>query len=388
MRQWDVIVVGAGPAGSVAALLLARRGYDVLLLDRKRFPRAKACGDAVPASAIRILMELGLGPAIAQSQFYPLDGLRIVAPAGRIVDFPLNAATDGAQPYTVPRDVFDDLIRRAAIADGAAFEIRNVKRAIIECGRVTGVVTNEGDSHQIKARVVIAADGGGSALVRELSRERRQDSHRAIAVRGYLDGFDEIPNTVEVLLNENVLPGYQWIFPIGPRRVNIGLGMRLDEYKRRGMNLLRMLDVFLASASVRARIEPGATVTGVSSWPLNFASQWPTLLYDGLLPVGDAAGFINPLTGGGIRNALFSGVTAAVTIDRALRSGTVARRNLQPYIERCRADLRRSTRIAYFLQRSLLGNALLLDSLAATFSAAQKWRSGPASSRPKPLRPA
>ncbi len=159
-----------------------------------------------------------------------------------------------------------------------------------------------------------------------------------------------------------MLPGYAWIFPAGDDVANIGLGMRLDVFRKHKRNLKKMLSDFLAMPDIRPRLKNGRAPRDVAIWQLNFGSQDGLQhTFDGALLVGDAAGFINPLTGGGIHNALISGVLAAQTVDEALRRGDVSRESLCVYEERCNDAMWAGMRKAFFYQRFLLNYPTLVD---------------------------
>src|SRR5258708_4301599 len=133
----DVIVVGAGPAGSTAAALLARSGLHTILLDRETFPRDKACGDAVPLSCFRILRELGL-PQSAFEGIYRIDTLLLKGPLGSKLKFPLSSDPDAANAI-ISRHEFDDVLYKHALDCGAESRIVNVSAPIVEKGQVVGV---------------------------------------------------------------------------------------------------------------------------------------------------------------------------------------------------------------------------------------------------------
>ncbi|MEW5989034.1 MAG: NAD(P)/FAD-dependent oxidoreductase [Chloroflexota bacterium] len=365
MMEREVIVVGAGPAGATAAMALAQKGRDVLLLDRQNFPRDKTCGDAVPAGAIEILYHLGMKEKIEAAGFYPVNRLLISSPKGHIFEADLKRGKEGADSYIIPRLQFDAALQAHAVASGAEFCQAQVKEPLVENGRVVGVRARaDGRNLDIRARMVIGADGVTSAITRALRPRKHIDLHRAVALRAYVEDIEEFPHLVEFYLYEGILPGYAWIFPIGEGRANIGLGLRLDKYREGKRDLEEMLKVFLAMPAVKKRLKRGGDVHDVAVWQLNFGSQSNLQhAYDGALLVGDAAGFINPLTGGGIHNALISARLAADTVDEALKKGDISRPALLPYEAACHDLMWGGMRRSYFVQRWLLRFPFLLDFL-------------------------
>ena len=180
----DVIIVGSGPAGSTAATALARRGRDVLLLDRAAFPRDKACGDGIPPGTVGILHDLGMAETLRAADFHRIDALRLVSARGRDWRLDFTPRRDGADFFIAPRVRFDEVLRRHAIASGARFQRAQVRAPLLENGRVVGVRAEiDGVENEIAARVVIGADGATSAIARALVPEKPPESHRAVAIQ-------------------------------------------------------------------------------------------------------------------------------------------------------------------------------------------------------------
>lgn len=371
VSEHDVIVVGAGPGGATTAAALAQQGHDVLLIDRHDFPRDKICGDAISQECIRIMTRLGMADkiegAVARGEFYRLDGLRLVGPSGHMLRAGFTRGPDGFASYVAPRVYFDAVIQQQAVESGAKFTRTEVKEPLIEDGRVGGVVAREnGRLKAYRSRLVVGADGVTSVIMRALRPESGQhvDKHRAVALRAYIEGIQLHPHEVEFFLYDDILPGYAWIFPAGDGFANIGLGMRLDRFRVLKKNLKTMLQEFLKMPAIRERLTDGGSVRDVATWQLNFGSQKKLQhAFDGALLVGDAAGFINPLTGGGIENALISGLLAAETITEALRAGDTSREGLKIYESRCDEAMWSGMKKSFFYQRVLLNYPGVVDML-------------------------
>jgi menaquinone-9 beta-reductase len=374
-RERDVIVVGAGPAGSVAAILLAQQGHDVLLLDRQSFPRDKICGDGVPTGVIQMMNRLGMAAKVQAAErrgdFNPISQVRLVSPKGFVLDMPLPDGAAGEHSYVAPRKVIDALLQEHAVESGAEFMAGQVQEPLLASGQVVGVqakVVENGRSaiHHLRARLVIGADGVTSAIARALRprQQQHQPQHKAVALRAYIEDIEEVPNTAEFYLYESILPGYAWIFNLGNGRANIGLGMRLDHFRQTKRKLEDMLKEFLALPDIRGRLKRGGQLRDVATWPLNFGSQ-PGLpvAFDGAMLVGDAAGFINPITGGGIHNGIISAELAAKTAHEALSAGSMALSQLKVYEQRCQKALWPNLRRSYNYQRLLHRFPFLTDFL-------------------------
>jgi|CXWK01.1.fsa_nt_gi geranylgeranyl reductase family protein len=369
--EHDVIVVGAGPAGATTATALAQQGHDVLLIDRQTFPRDKVCGDAISQGCIRIMNDLGMAPkieaAVARGELYHLDGMRLIGPSGHTLQSHFSHGENGEKSYVAPRIYFDAIIQRQAVDSGATFLQAEVKEPLIEEGRVVGVTARQnGETKAYRASVVVDAGGVTSAIMRSLRPEPKQhvDKHRAVALRAYIKGLEIYPHEVEFFLYDEILPGYAWIFPVADDEANIGLGMRLDRFRKQKGNLKKMLKEFLEMPAICERAPNGTELRDVAIWQLSFGSQKKLQhAYDGALLVGDAAGFINPLTGGGIHNALISGVLAADTIEEALRAGDYSRERLKIYETRCDEEMWDDMRKSFLYQRVLLNYPGVVDFL-------------------------
>lgn len=352
----EVIVAGAGPAGATTAMSLARKGHDVLLLDRKSFPRDKVCGDAIPASALEKLYLLGMQEKIEAAGFYYIDRIRLVSPKGFTMDADLQDASRwNLKSAIVPRMEFDVLLQEHAVDCGAEYCQGQVKEAIVENGQVVGVRARlNGKTQELRSKVVIGADGVTSTVARTVRPDKHVDGHRAVALRAYIEDLELLPHQVEFYLYDEVLPGYAWIFPLGDNNANIGLGMRLDKFREGGYNLNKMLDDLLEMPEIKKRVMNGGQLRDVATWQLNFGSQQNIQrAYAGALLVGDAAGLINPLTGGGISNAISSGWLAADTVHAAFLKNDFSQEALQPYDVYCQQTFWPTMRRSYVLQRAM-----------------------------------
>lgn len=306
----DVIVVGAGPAGAAAAIVLAGSGRRVILADRARFPRDKCCGDGITGAALPRLRELGLDPARVASWRY-VDQAVFVSPSGRPV-----ALQTGPQRPTLAIATRSDL--DAALVDVA----RAAGARLVEEARLVGAAVSGGgvelefaETGTLRAPFVIAADGAWSPTRKALAgRTVEPRLPKWQAARAYLEGVAGPASTeARVWFDGDLLPGYAWSFPLGDGRANIGLGT-LRTAGGGGRWIVRRLAELLEADHVRsflggAAAEPSRTVV----WPIPTEVKRSDLIGGAgrVLFAGDAVGATDPMTGEGIAEALQTGVLAA-----------------------------------------------------------------------------
>jgi len=368
MSRHDVIVVGAGPAGATAAANLARRGHDVMLLDRATFPRDKTCGDGIPPGTVGILNDLGMRDALEQADFYPIHGIRIGSPAGRSWETAFRSRDEGADFYVAPRREFDALIQSHAVRCGARFEQAQVSGVLMDDGCARGVVATIGGREQhIEAPLVIGADGATSAVARALGRPRPEARSRGVALRAYVQGVETIPHRVEFHFERGLLPGYGWVFPMGPDRANVGVVLRADRFKAQKRSLRECFDEYLGGKALAGRLTSSAEVSDIATWQLPYAAPHDgRRSFDGALLVGDAAGLVDALTGEGIHHALVSATIAADVAHDALASGNTGAEQLSRYDRRCEAELGGLIRRSWRLQRFVARWPIVLETLFIT----------------------
>ncbi len=367
----EVIVVGAGPSGTTAAMALAQQGRDVLLIDSKAFPRDKTCGDAIPGGAVEILYQLGMKERIKAADFYPAYQMLLSSPNQHEIIAELKKGPLGGESFIVPRYKFDAVLYEHAVDCGAEFCQARVKEPIIEDGQVKGVRAKvNGKTEDIHARVVIGADGVTSTIARSLLEYKHEDKHKAVALRAYIEDFEVTSHMVEFYLYKGILPGYAWIFPFGDRKANIGLGMRLDKFRKEDNSLEQMLDIFLEIPAIKKRTNSHTSLNDVAKWQLNFGSKWDIQrAFHGALLIGDAAGLINPLTGGGIHNGIISAKLAADAVHSALSKNDVSREAFLDFEAQCTAKMQKGMKSSYLIQRTLLTMPMVVDMLVRWGSA-------------------
>jgi flavin-dependent dehydrogenase len=343
-ERWDVVVAGAGPAGSATALLLARAGVRVLLLDRARFPRDKPCSEYLSPAATPLLQRLdpSLVPALEHSSPGRLYGMRVFGPDGTAALGRFAAGHRFASPrpygFAVSRTILDTLLVEAAGRAGVHIEQRTlVEDLLFDQGAVGGVVArdltaNRRTTH--RARVVVGADGLRSVVARRLGLARRMGPRR-IAFSAHYADVAGVGACGEMHIGR---PGYVGLGPIGEDVTTVALVLPAPTSSSRDGRRLPTDDLIpelerfpaLRGRFAQARLVRPILVTG----PFAQRSRHVVAPGGGALLVGDAADFFDPFTGQGLYSALRGAELAAETVLNALRvapPGPVTATTLAPY---------------------------------------------------------
>lgn len=326
----DIVIVGAGPGGCAASLFLAKNGIKHTVLEKAVFPRDKICGDAVSGKCLAVLRKLN--PDIAKefeakaTAFQPSWGIKFTAPNGRAIDIPFKldlSKVDRPLAFISKRFDFDNELferldtRYAQVLQSA--EVVDIQRTN---GAVTVSYQQDGKlQHIADVKVVVGAEGDRSVVAKKLSANKIEKEHYCAGLRQYYSGIRDMhpQQLMELFFLPSILPGYLWIFPLPNGQANVGIGMLSSEISKRKVNLKQVLEKALAEDPLlKARFSDAKPLGKVQGWGLPLGSKKRPISGDNYLLTGDAASLIDPFSGEGIGNALYSGMLAAEAIVKGI----------------------------------------------------------------------
>ncbi|MGB3903496.1 MAG: NAD(P)/FAD-dependent oxidoreductase [Anaerolineae bacterium] len=340
--EYAVIVIGAGPAGCIAAATVAERGFKVLLIEkRQEIGSPIRCAEAVTEEGISEFIDPETRWIAAE-----IDAVRLYAPNGS------SAKISGlGTGYVLERKIFDrELASRAANAGADVMVKTHATRLLVEGGKVKGVHINHlGEEAWVTSRIVIAADGVESQVARWAGLDTLPKlRHIGTAVQYLMSDLEIDPQVCEFHFGRQLAPGgYVWVFPKGERMANVGLGIggNVSHPKTAHHYLREFVD----------KRFPRNAILGITAGAIPTGATVRKMVTDGLMVAGDAAHHTNPLTGGGIVNAMKAGKLAAAVAIKALEAGDCSERTLRAYEREWHRSVGKSLKRFYRIKEALLG---------------------------------
>ena len=366
--MYDAIIVGAGPAGTTAALYAHRLGLKCILLDKSIFPRDKICGDALSGKSVRIMKELDLLDGVEQLYGSEINRITFGGPSHNQFDVYLKGSKVNqhiTKGFVIPREIFDNYLFEKAAAVTETRQGFAVKDLVYEHSIVAGVKgeTKEGLEEIVKAPIIIGCDGANSIVARKLGLYEMDMENTAVAIRCYYSGVEGLTDQIELHYLKEVNPGYFWLFPAGEGKANIGIGLSKNDAKKEGRTLRQILDEVTESEYFRDRFKNAKPLEKPVGWNLPLGSSHRKNHGDGYMLLGDAAGLIDPFTGEGIGNAMVAGKYAMQVAAKSKNTGDYSEKAFSEYDkllwDEIGKELRTSTKLQSLARSSFLLNFVI-----------------------------
>jgi geranylgeranyl reductase family protein len=327
---YDVIIVGAGPAGSACALALSNAGLQVAVIDKYTFPRDKVCGDAIPGRAIKHLHAIDPRFEAALAAFCEK------LPTKRTICYYNNKELDfnwSLEAYTATRMSFDNFL----------FSIIKTRPSIhiMENTEVNDIIKTEkgyaiairNSQQRFTCTMLVGADGTNGLSAKKLTDTQMDRKHHVAAVRAYYTGVADMEDTcTEVYFDRKYLPGYFWVFPIKGGLVNAGMGVLSDDVIRKRVNVKKAFYDFIERSDIlRRKFKDALPVGTLQGCGLPLGSRKVAMSGDHFILTGDAACLIDPVSGDGIGNAVLSGKLAAEQVVRCFSADNFSADYIKQY---------------------------------------------------------
>ncbi len=361
MLETKITILGAGPGGAATALRLAQMGIPSVLIDKATFPRDKICGDGMTGRTIAILNRID--PTIVETLDkapYQADSWGVTFLMDHKRKFPVpfrknyNKEADKTPCFVSKRIDFDNHLVEKVRSQPLIQLIENQNIDTHERTTEGWILGDKKSDFKIKTTLVIAANGANSPFMRHVAKIAVDPKHHAGAVRAYYKNVSGChdDNYIELHFLKKYLPGYFWIFPLPNGEANVGFGMLTGTISKRKVNLKKaLLEIIETNPGVKERFQ-NATLDGdIIGFPLPLGSKRHALSDDNYMLVGDAASLIDPLTGEGIGNAVYSGYIAAEQADKCLKANDFSAAFLKDYDTRVWRVMGTELNLSYRLQK-------------------------------------
>ncbi len=323
-----IVIVGAGPAGCATSLFLSKLQIPHTIIEKNCFPRDKVCGDALSGKVVQVLKQLDPN-LVHQFQskpehFLPSWGVQFVAPNGKSIDIPFKKDMQNephAPGFISKRMDFDATLFSWLDTQYATILSETTLTDIVKekDGLCISIQKNNAIQKITGVKMLVGADGDRSIVGKKLIGRKKENKHYCAGIRAYYNGVSGLheQNFIELHFLNDLLPGYLWIFPLPNGQANVGAGMLSASISAKKINLKEsMFKAIENNPALKERFKNADLVGKIEGWGLPLGSKKRPLSGDHFLLTGDAGSLIDPFTGEGIGNAMYSGMLAAKHIQK------------------------------------------------------------------------
>ncbi len=365
IKIFDVIIIGAGPAGSTATIALRNSGLKVALLEKELFPRDKICGDAVSSVVKRILRQIDPELEKQLDQFEEkvyIEKAKLYSPKFESLEIAFSK-----KGHCIKRIVFDNWLFNIACQNKNAEIFQQIKVSTVTSNQEYAEVKLE-DGRILRAKVILGCDGAHSIVAKQLANFKVDRKHYSGAVRQYYKNVKGLEgNALEVYFLKGYLPGYFWIFPLNNNEANVGFGMLSDTIAKQKIDIKKsMSDIINHIPEVAERFKDAIPLEETKGFGLPLGSKKYHISGERFMLCGDAASLIDPFSGEGIETAMESGKFAAEQILKCIEANDFSSSKLKAYDERVYKKMWSNFNNHYILQR-ILGKRVWLINWLISF---------------------
>ncbi len=366
--MYDAIIVGAGPAGSTAALYADRLNLNCIMVDKAIFPRDKICGDALSGKSVRVMQDLNLIEEVEKLDGSVINRITFGSPSHSEFNVYLKGSENNhhiTKGFVIPRKIFDYYLFKKAESVTDTIQGFKVKDLVYENDRLSGIkgITIDGNEETIYAPLVLGCDGANSIISRKVGLYEMNMNHTSVAIRCYYKNVKDLTDQIELHYVDEVKPGYFWIFPAGNGKANIGIGLSKTIAKKDKRTLSQIMDEIIHSSYFKDRFSDAKPLEKPVGWNLPMGSIHRKNYGDGYMLLGDAAGLIDPFTGEGIGNAMVAAKYAIQVASKAKKETDYSEQQLKEFDKllwgEIGKELRTSTKLQSLSRSSFLLNFII-----------------------------
>lgn len=326
--HYPVIIIGGGPAGSGAALFLGKHKIKHLIIEKSAFPREKICGDGLTPKVLHVLKKVDENIGAYFMQEENLNGSWggvVTAPNGKRAEFPLSsppAKHAHAPLWVCKRKDFDAFLHTFFQPEYTTVKYQaNVTNISRNSTGITVTFLEQGETKTITCNIIIGADGDRSIVKKTFAPHKKDPAHYCASIRAYYTGVQNLHEKqfMEFYFLEGLMPGYFWIFPLPDGTANVGIGMMSDYVSKHKVNLREtFLRLIATHPDLKERFSTATMQGNIAGWGIPMGSKLGTMAGEGFILIGDSASLVDPASGEGVGNALYSGMLAADAVKLAL----------------------------------------------------------------------
>jgi hypothetical protein len=359
-ETYDIVIVGAGPAGCTAALTLKDSGLNVLMLEKAIFPRDKACGDSVSWIVKKVLNEINPDFAeelnILEPKTY-INKARLYSPKNDNIDVSFSKIGYCIKRIDLDNWLFETACKNSLLSVRQNVSVKNVE--YIDLG--VKLTTSNGET--IYSKLIIGCDGANSIINRKLTNNKLERKHHSGAVSQYIKNVKDLDSSrLEVYFVKGFSPGYFWIFPLSATEANVGFGMLSETISVQNIDLKKCFyQIISSSPGIKERFENAEINGEIRGFGLPLGSKKRKISGNNFMLCGDAASLIDPFTGEGIERAMQSGKMAAELAIKCFNENNFSDNFLKQYDEIVYKKVWKTFKEHYWLQQILGGREWLVN---------------------------